>query len=89
MSITVERKQALIKEYGLSESDTGSMEVQCAVLTERIINLTAHLKANHKDFISKRGLLILVGRRRSFLKYLKKKDANRYNQLIEKLKIRK
>ena len=89
MSITAECKQSLIKEYANSENDTGSVEVQCAVLTKRINNLTVHFKTNHKDFTSKRGLLILVGRRRSLLKYLKRESLSRYLSLIEKLGIRK
>lgn len=89
MSITLERKAELIKEYALAANDTGSVEVQCAVLTERIKNLTEHLKDNHKDFSSRKGLLILVGRRKSLLVYLKKNSLNRYVNLIQKLGIRK
>lgn len=89
MSITLERKAELIKEYALTENDTGSVEVQCAVLTERIKNLTGHLKDNHKDFSSRKGLLILVGRRKSLLVYLKKNSLDRYVNLIQKLGIRK
>lgn len=89
MSITLERKAELIKEYALAENDTGSVEVQCAVLTERIKNLTEHLKDNHKDFSSRKGLLILVGRRKSLLVYLKKNSLDRYVNLIQKLGIRK
>ena len=89
MSIMQERKTELIKEYATTESDTGSVEVQCAVLSERINNLTAHLKENHKDFSSRRGLLILVGRRRSLLTYLKKRSLDRYIQLIGRLNLRK
>ena len=89
MSIMQERKTELIKEYATTESDTGSVEVQCAVLSERINNLTAHLKENHKDFSSRRGLLILVGRRRSLLTYLKKRSLDRYIQLIGRLNFRK
>lgn len=89
MSIMQERKTELIKEYATTESDTGSVEVQCAVLTERINNLTAHLKENHKDFSSRRGLLILVGRRRSLLTYLKRRSLDRYIQLIGRLNLRK
>jgi small subunit ribosomal protein S15 len=89
MSITLERKAELIKEYALAENDTGSVEVQCAVLTERIKNLTEHLKENHKDFSSRKGLLILVGRRKSLLVYLKKNSLDRYVNLIQKLGIRK
>ena len=89
MSITLERKAELIKEYALAENDTGSVEVQCAVLTERIKNLTEHLKSNHKDFSSRKGLLILVGRRKSLLVYLKKNSLDRYVNLIQRLGIRK
>lgn len=89
MSITQETKTKLIKDFAISEADTGSVEVQCAVLTERIANLTTHLKSNHKDYSSRRGLLILVGRRRRLLNYLKSKDLSRYVTLIEKLGIRK
>lgn len=89
MSITSDKKTSLIKDYAKSENDTGSVEVQCAILTERINNLTQHFKTNHKDFTSRRGLLMLVGRRRRLLNYLKSKDLNRYVSLIEKLGIRK
>ncbi len=89
MSITQERKEELIKEYGTKEGDTGSPEVQCAILTERIINLTGHFKENKKDHHSRRGLLILVGRRRHLLDYVKRKDAERYATLIQKLGLRK
>ena len=89
MSITAERKGALIKEYGLAEGDTGSPEVQVAILTERITNLTEHLKEHKKDFPSRRGLLILVGQRRRLLDYLKKKSDDRYSTLIKRLGIRR
>lgn len=89
MSITAEVKTNLIKEYSTSANDTGSVEVQCAVLTERINNLTEHLKSNHKDFSSRRGLLMLVGRRRRLLNYLKSRDVGRYVSLINRLGIRK
>ncbi|MBN8512081.1 MAG: 30S ribosomal protein S15 [Rickettsiales bacterium] len=89
MSITQERKAELMKEFATTKGDTGSVEVQCAVLTERIINLTEHLKENHKDFSSRRGLLILVGRRRNLLTYLKKRSLDRYVKLIERLNLRK
>ena len=89
MSITQERKTELMKEFATVENDTGSVEVQCAVLTERIKNLTDHLKDNHKDFSSRRGLLMLVGRRRSLLAYLKKQSEERYSALIAKLGLRK
>jgi len=89
MSITSERKAVLIKENATSATDTGSTEVQIAVLTERINNLTEHFKMHKKDFHSRRGLLVLVGRRRSLLDYLKRKDVTRYTNLIGKLGIRK
>lgn len=89
MSITQERKAELMKEFATSENDTGSVEVQCAVLTERIKNLTDHLKENHKDFSSRRGLLMLVGRRRRLLSYVSNLDHKRYTTLIAKLGIRK
>lgn len=89
MSIQAEVKTKLIKEYATVTNDTGSVEVQCAVLSERIKNLTEHLKDNHKDFSSRRGLLMLVGRRRRLLNYLKSKSLDRYVTLINKLGIRK
>ena len=89
MSISPMRKTILIKEYATTTNDTGSVEVQCAVLTERINNLSTHLKSNHKDFSSRKGLLILVGRRRRLLQYLKNRNLNRYLTLINKLGIRK
>ncbi|NDB81682.1 MAG: 30S ribosomal protein S15 [Alphaproteobacteria bacterium] len=89
MSINQEVKTKLINEYQSKEGDTGSVEVQCAILTTRITNLTAHFKENHKDFTSRRGLLILVGRRRRLLAYLKSRSLTRYLNLIEKLGIRK
>lgn len=89
MSITQERKTALIEEYATAKNDTGSVEVQCAVLTERIKNLTDHLKDNHKDYSSRLGLLMLVGRRRRLLAYLKKQSLDRYVTLINKLGLRK
>lgn len=89
MSITAEKKTQLINEYARAKADTGSVEVQCAVLTERISNLTSHLRSNHKDFSSRRGLLMLVGRRRRLLQSLNKKDSARYEALIARLGIRK
>jgi small subunit ribosomal protein S15 len=89
MSITTEVKHDLIKKFARSESDTGSAEVQIAILSERIINLTEHLKKFKKDFSSRRGLLILVGRRRSLLNYLKKCDNSRYEAVIAALGLRK
>lgn len=89
MSITIEKKKHLIQEYARDEKDTGSVEVQCAILTERINNLTAHINNNKKDYHSKRGLLVLVGRRRSLLSYIKKHDFARYKALIGRLGLRK
>jgi small subunit ribosomal protein S15 len=89
MSITVERKGALIKEHAQKSGDTGSPEVQVAILTERINNLTEHFKTHVKDNHSRRGLLKLVSQRRSLLDYLRGKDETRYRTLIEKLGIRR
>ena len=89
MSITAERKEALIKEHAQGSNDTGSPEVQVAILTERINNLTTHFKSHAKDNHSRRGLLMLVNKRRSLLDYLRKKDADRYTGLIAKLGLRK
>ena len=84
-----DEKQAIISEYRTHESDTGSPEVQIAILTNRINTLNEHLKNNHKDHHSRRGLLKMVGHRRNLLNYLMKKDINRYRATIEKLGIRK
>ncbi len=89
MSITQERKQELIKEFATTEGDTGSPEVQVAVLSERIKNLTEHLKEHKKDFHSRRGLLIMVGQRRRLLDYVKAKDVKRYEGLIQRLGLRR
>lgn len=89
MSITAERRQALVSEYATKAMDTGSPEVQVALLSERIANLTEHLKVHGKDFHSRRGLLTLVGRRRRLLDYLKGKDAKRYESLIGRLSLRR
>jgi small subunit ribosomal protein S15 len=89
MTITAERKQEVIAENAQHKGDTGSPEVQVAILTERIRNLTDHFKANHKDNHSRRGLLKMVNKRRSLLAYLKKIDLDRYNALIKKLGLRK
>ena len=89
MSITAERRTALIGEYATGTNDTGSPEVQVAIMSERIGNLTEHLKTHAKDFHSRRGLLMLVGRRRSLLDYLKKKDQGRYETLIGRLNLRR
>ena len=89
MSITQERKQELIKEFAIKEGDTGSPEVQVAILSERIKNLTEHLKSHDKDFHSRRGLLIMVGQRRGLLDYVKSKDQSRYESLITRLGLRR
>jgi small subunit ribosomal protein S15 len=89
MSVTAERKQKLIEDNGQTKGDTGSPEVQVAILTERINNLTAHFKAHAKDNHSRRGLLMMVNKRRSLLDYLKGKDEGRYSALIAKLGLRK
>ena len=89
MSITPERKQALITEYGMKEGDTGSPEVQVAILSERIRNLTEHMTGHKKDFHSRRGLLVMVGQRRSLLDYLKRSDVRRYESLIGRLGLRR
>jgi len=89
MTITAERKAEIIKDNARNEGDSGSPEVQIAILTERIANLTEHFKTHAKDNHSRRGLLMMVNNRRSLLDYLKKKDAGRYNALIAKLGLRK
>jgi small subunit ribosomal protein S15 len=89
MSITAERKEALIKDNARSDGDTGSPEVQVAILSERINNLTEHFKTHAKDNHSRRGLLMLVNKRRSLLDYLKREDEGRYSALIAKLGLRK
>ena len=89
MSVTAENKQKIIKDNAHTKGDTGSPEVQVAILTERIRNLTEHFKDHHKDNHSRRGLLMMVNKRRSLLAYLKKKDVERYNGLIQKLGLRK
>ena len=87
MSITAERKQEVIGEFAKAEGDTGSPEVQVAILSERIRNLTEHLKTHKKDFHSRRGLLMMVGQRRRLLDYLKKKSVDRYRNVIKALGI--
>ena len=89
MSITLERKAELIKEFGKNEKDSGSASVQVAILSERIRNLTEHLKDHKKDFGSRRGLLAMVGQRRSLLDYIKAGDITAYKDLIEKLGLRR
>ena len=87
--LTKEKKQEIIKEYAIKEGDTGSPEVQIAILTARIQELTEHLKANPKDHHSRRGLLKMVGQRRNLLKYLRETDIERYRTLISRLGLRK
>ena len=89
MSITAERKKTLLQEYATKDGDTGSPEVQVAILTERINNLTEHLKYHGKDFHSRRGLLMMVGQRRRLLDYVKRKDNSRYENLIKRLSLRR
>ncbi len=89
MSITAERKTALVTEYATKKGDTGSPEVQVAVLTERINNLTDHFKSHKKDVHSRRGLLMMVSKRRSLLDYLKNIDTARYDSLVKRLGLRK
>ena len=89
MSISAEKKQEVITSNARASGDTGSPEVQVAILTSRILTLTEHFKAHHKDNHSRRGLLMMVNKRRSLLAYLKKKDVERYNALIQKLGLRK
>lgn len=87
--ITTEKKLELIKEFGRAEGDTGSPEVQVAILSHRIKNLTEHLKENPKDHASRRGLFMLIGKRKGLLDYLERKDIERYRELISKLNIRR
>ncbi len=89
MTITAERKKIVVKEHATAKGDTGSPEVQVALLTERINNLTEHFKSHVKDHHSRRGLIKMVSTRRRLLDYLKRKDADRYNALISKLGLRK
>lgn len=89
MSITGEKKQEVIDSYRLHEQDTGSPEVQIAILSERIKNLTEHFKVHKKDHHSRRGLLKLVGKRRNLLNYLKDKDLNRYREVVNRLGLRR
>ena len=89
MSIDKNQKTKIIKDYGSNENDSGSADVQVAILTERIKNLTDHLKIHKKDFGSRRGLLSMVGQRRNLLKYIKNKNEDRYTNLIKKLGLRR
>jgi small subunit ribosomal protein S15 len=89
MGLAVERKKGLIEQYRVHDGDTGSPEVQIALLTERINGLTDHFKLHTKDHHSRRGLLMLIGKRRGLLEYLRRKDGERYRAIIEKLGIRR
>ena len=89
MSITDQEKQQIIKEYAVHPKDTGSSEVQIAILTKRINSLTEHMKTNKKDFSTRRGLLIMVGRRNRLLAYVRERDVNTYKELLAKLGLRK
>jgi small subunit ribosomal protein S15 len=89
MSITQERKAELIKEFAINEGDTGSPEVQVSILTNRILSLTEHLKIHKKDFHSRRGLLMMVSKRRKLLDYLSGEDKSRYEKLIQQLGLRR
>ncbi|OPX26411.1 MAG: 30S ribosomal protein S15 [Candidatus Cloacimonas sp. 4484_140] len=89
MALEKDAKRTIIEEFGLHESDTGSPEVQIALLTQRIVSITEHLKVHKKDHHTRRGLLMLVGQRRRLLDYIKNKDITRYRKLIKTLKIRK
>ncbi len=89
MSINKNKTHDIVKEFGTNETDTGSADVQVAILTERITNLTEHLKSHKKDFGSRRGLLSMVGQRRNLLKYIKNKNEDRYTNLIKKLGLRR
>jgi small subunit ribosomal protein S15 len=89
MALTQQKKQELISQYQVHETDTGSADLQVAILTERINQLTAHLKSNDKDHSSRRGLLKMIGRRRNLLSYIQKEDLERYQNLIARLGIRR
>lgn len=89
MAIAAERKAEIIREYATQEGDTGSPEVQIALLSEHISNLTEHLKVHKKDFTSRRGLLMMVGQRSKLLRYLRKSDTTRYHQILSRLGLRR
>ena len=89
MAIAAERKKEIVREFAQSEGDTGSPEVQVALLTEHIRNLTDHLRSHKKDFTSRRGLLMMVGTRSKLLRYLRKKDPSRYQAILERLGLRR
>jgi len=88
MSLTAERKKSLITEYALKEGDTGSPEVQIAILSERIKELTEHLKLHQRDYHSRRGLLMMVGKRRRLLEYVRKTESKRYEEIVKHLGLR-
>lgn len=88
MSINLKNKKELVEKYGKNAQDTGNVDVQVAMLTQKISELTEHLKANAKDFQAKRGLLMMVGKRKRMLAYIKERDLNRYRDLVKKLKLR-
>ncbi|MGB0931948.1 MAG: 30S ribosomal protein S15 [Chitinophagales bacterium] len=87
--LTSEDKKALYKEFGGSETNTGSYEAQIAIMTKRINHLSEHLKKNHKDHVTRRSLILMVGKRRKFLRYLQNKDITRYREIIQKLGLRR
>ena len=89
MALNKETKSEIIKKFGENEKDTGSIEVQVALVTERIKELTEHLKANHKDHVARRSLLVLVGKRKSLLRYLERTDRERYLKVLSELNLRK
>ena len=89
MAITAERKKAIIEEYATEKGDTGSPEVQVAILTEHIKNLTEHLKIHRKDYTSRRGLLMMVGQRSKLLRYLRRRDPARYQTIVQRLGLRR
>ncbi len=89
MAITAERKKEIITEYATELGDTGSPEVQVAILTEHIRNLTEHLKVHRKDFTSRRGLLVMVGQRSKLLRYLRRRDPSRYQMIVKRLGLRR
>ena len=89
MSLTTKTKKQVVADFAQNKKDTGSTEVQCAIITQQVLSLTEHLKIHRKDFSSRRGLLILVGKRRRLLNYLKAESAERYETLIKKLDLRK
>ena len=89
MAITADRKKELIRDFATQEGDTGSPEVQVAILSEHVRNLTEHLKVHKKDFTSRRGLLMMVGQRSKLLRYLRRRDSKRYQELVQRLGLRR